>query len=151
MKNDAWLWALFLLIAGYWLYRRSQQSAIGGYRNSTIPIGNDSTGRLLMLEGIQTQSNTRPFTHAVVVKTAGTPVQFPHGSVPSGEIKVSTRGNTGTVYISDSASTAGSGSNRYGIAKDSSELIRVSELSQLYLDADNDDDQCEIFAQVTVN
>jgi hypothetical protein len=42
---------------------------------------------------------TRLLAKRIIVVTSGTPVQFPTGVVAGNEIRLNTRGNTGTVYL----------------------------------------------------
>ena len=94
------------------------------------------------------QPETRLLAMRVTAKSAGTPVQFPTGKVPSGEIRLSTRGNTGTVYLGDSYASVKEGTLRFGIAKDKDFSYKVGELSSLWLDADTDGDGIELLGEI---
>jgi len=94
---------------------------------------------------------TRILVKRIIVASGGTPVQFPEGVVIGNDIRLTTRGNTGTVYIGGAPSTVKDGVLRFGIAKDLNVNHKVSdrfELSRLWVDVDTDADAVEVICEV---
>ena len=95
--------------------------------------------------------STRLLAKVINVASGGTPQQFPEGKVIGNEIRLTTRANTGTVYIGDGITTVKDGVLRFGIAKDLNIPYMVSdkfELSRLWVDADTDDDKISVLCEV---
>ena len=92
---------------------------------------------------------TRILSERIVVTSAGTPVRLPYGK-PVGEVRVSTAGNTGNVYLGTSYVEAKDDKHRFTIATGNNILlpIQVNDLSELWLDAANDNDAMSIFGEV---
>lgn len=84
----------------------------------------------------------------VVVATAGTPVQFPYGKPINREVRLSTVGNTGDVFLGESYAGVKDTIHRFTINEDSNIPYKVSELSNLWVDADNDDDAIEVIGEI---
>ena len=112
--------------------------------NPTLKLDNPGTLQLAKPE-------TRLLAKRIIVASVGSPVQFPQGRVVGNEIRLSTRANTGTVYIGDGETTVKDGVLRFGIPKDSNIPYRVSkgfELSRLWVDADTDTDAIEVICEI---
>lgn len=144
-ERDDSKWLLLILVAVIgWLIWKGRQKALASPDTALKAIGNPGT-TVLQLEPAKT---TKLLAMKVIVKKAGTPVQFPSGKVPSGEVRLSTRGNTGTVYIGDSYVGVKSTTHRFGVVKDKDFPYKVTELGILWLDADTDADYCEVLGEV---
>jgi len=142
---EKWEKTLIIIIAiavGWLIWKARQPKELGMANPGTeaIAIGNNP----LQLE----QAKPRLLAMKVVVKSAGTPVRFPYGKPVTGKMKFNTRGNTGVVFLGDSPSTVADGILRFSVAKDKDFDYEVSELSNLWLDADNDNDYIEIMGDI---
>lgn len=122
----------------------------------------DITNKLLIqMLGLQSEAfrlqipedkPTKILTEKVIVVSGGTPVQFPKGK-PVSEVRLSTADNTGTIYLGTSYVEAKDTKHRFAIVENHNITLpfKVSNLSEVWCDADTDADGVSIFAEVESN
>lgn len=86
--------------------------------------------------------------YRLTVKIAGTPVEFPKGKPKFAEVRFSTQENTGNIYIASNAVDAKSETNRFIIVQNKDLKFKISDLSGLWLNSDNDKDSLYIFSEL---
>jgi hypothetical protein len=89
------------------------------------------------------------FIENTTVKFAGTPTQLPDVK-PIGQIRVSTVGNAGDIYLGTSYPDVQSSQHRFTIAANSNITLPlvVNSLSELWLDAANDGDSLSVICAI---
>jgi len=142
--NKNWQNLLLIVLAiavGYLIWKGRNQLALQTARVKALskPLPNPK-----LLE----TPKTKLLAFKAVVKTAGVPVQLPYGKPTRGEVRLSTAGNSGNVYLGDSYSTVKDGILRFTIPKDKEFNYKITDLSSLFLDADNDNDGLGIISEV---
>jgi len=143
---EAGILLILILLFGWMILKAMERAKL---EQRVQVIGNP--GNLALNPGGKVDKPTNILAKRVIVTSSGTPVQFPKGKVAGNEIRLSTQGNTGNIYIGDGASTVKDGVLRFAIVKDSNIPYKVSqgfELSRLWVDADNDNDALEIITEV---
>jgi hypothetical protein len=147
--KDKWLLVLILAVLGWWLYHSAKERQITMVRS----IGNPTVGIVQPPQlALQQPLRTRMFAERIVVASAGTPVQLPKGK-PVSEVRLSTAGNTGTVYLGTSYVEARDAKHRFSIITGSNISLpfKVADLSDLWVDAATNNDAVSILCEVESN
>lgn len=154
MKGNNWWLIVILGLAAWLIYRTVKERSLGTRSNNMIPIGNPTTIGIAQppVLALQSPTNTRIFAERIVVPTAGTPVRLPAGK-PVSDVRLSTVGNTGTIYLGTSFVECRDAKHRFAVAtaNNISLPFRVSDLSDLWLDAATANDGVSILCEVESN
>lgn len=86
--------------------------------------------------------------YRLVVAIENTPVEFPKGKPINSNVRLSTAGNSSSVYIAPSAIDSQTASNRFVIAKNKNIPLKISNFDGLFLNADSASDALNIFAEL---
>jgi len=116
-------------------------------------IGNSTRaiGQAPML-ALQTATKTRIFAERIVVPVAGTPIQFPQGK-PVSDVRLSTAGNTGTIFLATSYVEAQAASHRFSVLTGSNISLpfRVTNLDEIWVNAATNNDAVSILTELESN
>jgi hypothetical protein len=149
--KDKWL-IVILAIVGWLIYRSVKERSLG-MSNATMiaPIGN-TTVRIGQQPLLALVKQTRMLAERIVVASAGTPVQLPEGK-PVSEVRLSTAGNTGTVYLGTSYVETQSPQHRFSIitSQNISLPFKVTNLNLVWVDAATNNDAVSILCEVESN
>lgn len=90
-------------------------------------------------------------TFRITVATLGVPVEFPSGKLRFSEMRVSTLGNVGNVFIASDSPEALLPNTRFEIAPNLNIPLKASAMDGLWLNAVNANDGLFVFAELELN